>query len=114
MTDFIEREAAIEAVENVYHAFTVADEVPRAGMGTVKYRENVVFVSDAEKALENLPAADVRPVVKGKWIRLDMHRGMEQYKCSACNSEVYVPECMGEPMFGFCPICGADMREEIS
>lgn len=55
---------------------------------------------------------DVQPVVHGKWIRLDMHRGMEQYKCSICNSECYVPECMGEPMYCFCPNCGAAMHLE--
>ena len=47
---------------------------------------------------------------KGKWIKLDMHRGMEQYKCSACKSECYFPECMGEPLYAFCPNCGAEME----
>lgn len=61
------------------------------------------------EAIEALPSAER----KGTWIKLDMHRGMEQYKCSACNSECYVPECMGEPLYMFCPICGADMRGEI-
>lgn len=54
----------------------------------------------------------VMPVVHGKWIRLDMHRGMEKYKCSACGQECYVPEVMGEPMFRFCPNCGARMDLE--
>ena len=58
-----------------------------------------------------LPPADVRPVVHGKWIKLDMHKGMEQYKCSVCRSECYVPECMGEPMYCYCPNCGATMGE---
>lgn len=78
----------------------------------IKHETTVRHILDKSNGVYTL--ADVRPVVKGKWIRLDMHRGMEQYKCSACNSEVYVPECMGEPMFGFCPICGAYMGEEIS
>ncbi len=55
---------------------------------------------------------EVRTVVTGKWIKLDMHRGMEQYKCSACNSECYIPECMGEPLYEFCPNCGARMEEK--
>lgn len=58
------------------------------------------------------PPADVLPVVYGKWIKLDMHKGMEQYKCSVCRSECYVPECMGEPMYAYCPNCGARMEAE--
>lgn len=60
--------------------------------------------------LNNFPVADVRPVVHGEWIKLDMHKGIEQYKCSVCRSECYVPECMGDPMYAFCPNCGADCR----
>ena len=46
----------------------------------------------------------------GKWIKLDMHRGMADHKCSACEQECYVPTCMGEPMYAFCPNCGARME----
>lgn len=45
----------------------------------------------------------------GEWLKMDMHRGMENYKCSVCRSECYVPEVMGGPMFLFCPYCGAHM-----
>lgn len=48
---------------------------------------------------------------KGRWIKLDMHRGMADHKCSVCEQECYVPTCMGEPMYAYCPNCGADMRE---
>lgn len=48
--------------------------------------------------IDTVPAEDVQPVVRGRWIHLDMHRGMEQYECSICGNECYVPECMGEPM----------------
>lgn len=56
-----------------------------------------------------LPAADVEPVRHGKWIKLGVHHGMEQYKCSKCNVACYVPEIMGEPMYEGCPICRAKM-----
>jgi len=48
----------------------------------------------------------------GMWIKLDAHKGMEQYKCSACNNPMYVPECMGKPMYSICPVCGAKMEVE--
>ena len=48
---------------------------------------------------------------RGRWLKLDMHIGMADHKCTACEQECYVPTCMGEPMYAFCPNCGADMRE---
>ena len=47
---------------------------------------------------------------RGRWIKLDMHRGMADHKCTACKQECYVPTCMGEPMYAFCPNCGAKME----
>lgn len=57
-------------------------------------------------------AADVSPVRHGRWVKLDVHKGMEQFKCSECSSECYVPTCLGTPMFDFCPNCGAKMDGE--
>ena len=40
---------------------------------------------------------------RGRWMRLDAHKGIEQFKCSICRSECYVPTCMNEPMYDYCP-----------
>lgn len=74
------------------------------GFGNVKY----VPLS----AIMNQAAADVVEVVHGRWIKLDMRKGIEQFKCSICRSECYVPTCMGEPMYAFCPNCGKSMDGE--
>jgi len=49
-------------------------------------------------------AADVRPVVRGKWVQV-MGKYDWMVKCSRCK---------GVPLetSSFCPNCGADMREE--
>ena len=47
---------------------------------------------------------------RGRWIKLDMHRGLTDHKCTACKQECYVPTCMGEPMYAYCPNCGAKME----
>lgn len=47
---------------------------------------------------------------KGKWIKLDMHAHIADHKCTACGQECYVPTCMGEPMYAYCPNCGARME----
>lgn len=91
MTDYISREAAIAAVDNYSH----------------------VYFPRNKRKLEEIPAADVRPVRRGKWAK-ELHPNVRynQYKCSICG------EFSGHDSEGwiwapnFCPHCGADMREE--
>jgi hypothetical protein len=54
--------------------------------------------------LDEVPAADSRPVVRGKWI--DYQQGRWVYaKCSEC-------ETVHDVRSNFCPNCGADMRPQ--
>lgn len=66
-------------------------------------------------AVATIPAADVRPARRGRWIPVgtdDMDRGM--FRCSECGSEHFFPELLLKiPADNFCSDCGADMREEI-
>lgn len=59
---------------------------------------------DAQNFVRNVPAADVRPVVRGKW---ELFCGGLDWQCSNCNwsTRADIPR-------NFCPNCGADMREE--
>lgn len=81
------------------------------------YKSTILVTQTIDQITNDLLAAeDVQPFEHGsehgRWIHLDMHRGMEQYRCSNCEQECYVPECMGEPMYAFCPNCGATMDLE--
>ena len=68
------------------------------------------FMNDAIILVEDQPAADVRPVVRGKWI-YDCERTAgdgwtyRQYHCDQCKCQV-----IGGP-YNYCQNCGADMRE---
>ena len=59
-----------------------------------------------------IPAADVRPVVRGTWIR---PQGLILVECSECGK--VAPYTAEEkhieywPILNYCPNCGADMRE---
>ncbi len=54
-------------------------------------------------AADRIPAADVRPVVRGAWRRIGKTGRI--FVCSACDKTFpYKTRC--------CPNCGADMREE--
>ena len=85
-TELISRQAAIDAVMECY--------------------DNDELFEVYEWKLNELPPIQQ----KGRWIKLDMHRGMADHKCSACEQECYVPTCMGEPMYAYCPNCGAKME----
>lgn len=61
-------------------------------------------------AAGRVPAADVRPVIRGKWKKhYADHEAFGERPfcryCSVCNAITVFP-------YNFCPNCGADMRQE--
>ena len=60
------------------------------------------------KAFDVIPAADVRPAKRGKWIEDGYYD--EPCVCSYCG-EPCTQTVMGKPRWNYCPFCGADMRE---
>lgn len=71
---------------------------------------NQCLLGGAAKAIKSIPAADVRPVVRGKWIMNDECSTV----CSLCGNVVaFVSHPDRRWDFGnYCPNCGADMRGE--
>lgn len=55
--------------------------------------------------IEKLPPADVRPVKRGHWTRVDYEPCGHDYICSECG-------CKSDGDWNFCHDCGADMRVE--
>lgn len=93
MAEYIEREAAIDAIMKVY--------VRTAGY---KARERVF---EAEEAVHRLPAADVAPVVHGHFVHDGQLYvgGLDWFHCSSCGRLV----AGAEARFDYCPWCGARM-----
>lgn len=86
-TEYIEKQAAIDAVDSV----PAADWVRKRYMGE----------------LERIPPSDVRPVVRGRWIVHydDIWPTESTRECSECHEEVpLLIDCK------FCPNCGAEME----
>ena len=104
MDDFISREATIKHIKEVYCA------------GCNSYhgvRCRACGTGDAIDMIEDAPAADVAPVVHGRWIHSRYEDCSEQFelvKCSQCNHEAYA---MAFYVRGgnYCPNCGAKMME---
>ena len=93
MTDYISREAANEACREAVRRY------PNSFYNGIEA---------ARDAIRKLPAADVRPVARGKWI--------ERHTNTESPNVCYFSSCCGFPSWygkwNFCPNCGADMREE--
>lgn len=65
------------------------------------------FCIDAAMAIGSLPSAEKT----GKWKPFDLTWGRRVYFCTACNNASEVPTSMGEPVYRFCPWCGARMED---
>lgn len=69
---------------------------------------NVADFNEAWYAVDHAPTVDAVPVRHGRW-----EWNGEAFICSACgNGHKGQPTIMGQPMFEFCPMCGADMRKD--
>ena len=92
MTEYIERAAAMESIIGL----TIVDPAVAQYANAVCYN------------LQNLPAADVAPVVHGKWGHTHTSESYfnECWRCSACGFDD--TEGFG---FKFCPNCGAKMDQ---
>lgn len=83
----------------------------------VAYGDTHEFTRGMRKALkfiQDMPAADVQPIRRGRWEEVpDWYDNDVHYRCSACNAEFYLE--VGTPEYNeywYCPHCGADCREK--
>lgn len=98
MSDYISREAALEAFENAD-----ADVMEDYGDGTSDWgfgRENI------RETLISIPAADVEPVVHGRWEKSE-YRGF--VRCSVCKDAYIDEDWLSSGKWGGCPNCRAKM-----
>ena len=105
MSDYISREAAIKRLSSWR-------KVIKENFG--KNDEYANCLEEAIDKIEDLPAADVREVKRGRWV--NDHNGRfspsgDNYVCSVCGDPAL--RAFGHPAkTNYCPNCGADMREE--
>jgi hypothetical protein len=100
MAEYIEREAALEECDWYANEFCECEYA----------------IMPLKGALEILPTADVRPVVRGKW---ELSDDLCWHTCSECGADIDVSVGLlcyvdNEEVctHNFCPNCGADMREK--
>ena len=98
MDEYIKREAAQEALKRFCEG--MRQDMPR-------YPSAIILAS---KDIDKIPAADVVPVVHGRWIPFEhwVHKTFWKGKaCSVCNANIG-----HKTVFKFCPNCGARMDGE--
>ena len=95
MTEYIERKAALSM-----------REPPKSNRQYQTYNLDDAYEQgwyDALCCLEQLPAADVAPVVHGVWACVNKIDPISGYRCSKCRRIV------GFDLTPYCPNCGAKM-----
>ena len=90
MTEYIKREYAVDAVADVYY------NTPDINLSCEKF----------EEAILKIQAADVVPVVHGRWISKNPHGYEWTFVCSNCD---YVDGYPFNDRHNYCPNCGAKM-----
>ena len=99
MAAYIDREATVESL-NALKPF-------------LRDKGQVQLLRRVMNHIGKIPAADVKPVVHGRWdIRTDDY-DCEYAKCSECGEEFYdANDDTIDIIFNYCPNCGARMDGE--
>ena len=99
MSDYISREAAIEAVREELGCETCNG----SNVGIICAFCNV---GESILMIKNIPAADVEPVVHGRWEKSE-YRGF--VRCSVCKDAYIDEDWLSSGKWGGCPNCRAKM-----
>ena len=99
MSKWIDADALCDAM---YHeAFETDSEMQKWDSGCwIRYK---MF----ENAIDKAPTIEPK---RGEWIEFDTKWGRSLYYCTNCMETSEVPTVFGNPLYDFCPNCGADMR----
>lgn len=93
MAEYIEREAALALVQ----------------LDAPEDEKAAVTIATAKKLVRSIvrrtPAADVAPVVHGRWA----HLGGDEWCCSACGFVIATEGSWDKPTKKYCEDCGARM-----
>lgn len=66
---------------------------------------HIEYAYAAEQLLDEIPTADVAPVVYGRW----EHLGGDKWCCSACGFVITTEGSWDKPAKKYCEDCGAKM-----
>lgn len=100
MAEYIEREAALSVIRKLN---TPAKSPAQKDM-----------LRTASAYIQEIPAADVAPVVHGRWDSSGRYKftdGSIAVRCTKCGCSLHEKEYM-ENVWNYCPVCGSIMDLE--
>lgn len=112
VAEYIEREALIERIVNT------PSEVANKAFEQKEYSFSLTLDRLVDRQheiidmIEDAPAADVAPVVHGRWVNHTKIHGFVY--CSACRDVYLDAEWLKDGKWGYCPNCGAKMDGDKS
>lgn len=103
MAEYVEREALLDEINSAPVSMSICMNVDEC-KGRIYERERLVRV------INGIPAADVAPVVHGRWEWYDSF----SYRCSACKKYWIVPGDQYDYHYdyNYCHNCGAKMDKD--
>ena len=102
MDDYISRKAAREAFENA--DADVCESYPDGACDWGFGMKNI------QEVIDEIPAADVEPVRRGRWVG---RSGLFQGECSVCGYRTYDKTAdWARKYWTYCPTCGTKMYSE--
>ena len=106
MAEYIDRQAVLDGMRQLPHEYKTNEQRARTG-----------GIAACQMVAKYVPAADVRPVVRGKWEVVDwveydghgecVHYPKEGLCCTNCKN-VFEKKLIWKD--NYCPNCGAHMR----
>ena len=115
MAEYIEREAVFRAYMDLC---TAKSKLAKARKGAAFFQSDLLPETELTekewvRLIQATPAADVAPVVRGRWMYELADNGWANYMCSKCgyqrNVDVHVVMD-----WDYCPYCGARMDLEVN
>ena len=105
MAEYIERERIEKFFDGIYDCADLTSEpndhcCSADDCGHCKWYEAKNAI---QKCILSIPASDVCPVVRGRWIEHRFTESMFGFECSVCHTT-------WDTLTDFCPFCGSDMR----
>ena len=100
MAEYIEREALLEHIAGLSIIITGLSRGRNqlAEFG-IRYKNSIL------RGINDFPAADVAPVVHGRWA----HLGGDEWCCSVCGFVITTEGSWDKPAKKYCEDCGAKM-----
>lgn len=106
MTEYIEREAAVNTISEIVPSMSMPDGSGEDDFLVLTAQE---MCAGCIEEIRKIPAADVIPVVHGKWIRKGYVCGENEWECSNCGETEWRTS---SSRMKYCMFCGARMDGE--